>query len=303
MAIRLDPELQGLVERVTESVRQRLAAGVAAPEGARSAPGGACPPTPCGSCTSFGGCCSCATTLQSLGADRVGGKPGMGELPSGLAGYIDHTLLKPEATRTEVLELCKEAREHGFASVCLNPTWVRTAKTALRGSPVMTVAVIGFPLGAGTPGAKACEAREAVAAGAQELDMVLNIGALRSGDFALVEEDIRAVAQAAAPVPVKVILETSKLTDDEKVIGCALAKIAGAAFVKTSTGFGGGGATVSDISLMRRVVGAEMGVKASGGVKTTEDAEAMIAAGATRIGASASIAIVTGKRPARGSGY
>jgi len=301
MAIRLDPELESIVERVTERVRRRLADRAAPAQDGHA--GEVCPPAPCGSCTSFGGCCTCATTLRTFGADRVGGKPGMGRLPTGLASYIDHTLLKPEATRQEVDELCAEAREHAFASVCVNPTWVRAAKAKLRGSKVMTVAVIGFPLGAGTPGAKACEAKDAVRAGAEELDMVLNIGALRSGDYALAEEDIRSVVQAAAPVPVKVILETSKLSDEEKVIACALAKIAGAAFVKTSTGFGGGGATVDDVSLMRRVVGADLGVKASGGVKTKEDADAMIAAGATRIGASASIAIVTGRRPTKGSGY
>jgi deoxyribose-phosphate aldolase len=166
----------------------------------------------------------------------------------------------------------------------------------------MTVVVIGFPLGSGTASAKAFEARDAVRAGAEELDMVLNIGALRSGDYATVEDDIRRVVEAGRPVPVKVILETSKLTDEEKVIGSALSKLAGAAFVKTSTGFGGGGATVDDIALMRRVVGSELGVKASGGVRTKEDVEAMIGAGATRIGASASVAIVTGKKTSKG-GY
>jgi len=295
MAIAKDPELEAIVERVTAEVRRRLAGGEAGT-------GGDCQTVPCATCTGSG-CCSSTSAATPGGAPWPGATPRPGGLPSELAGYIDHTLLKPEATREEVHTLCDEAKEHGFAAVCVNPTWVRAAKARLRGTAVRTVAVIGFPLGAGTPAAKACEAQDAARAGAEELDMVLNIGALRSGDFALVEQDIRAVVQAAAPVPVMVILETSKLDDEEKVIGCALSKVAGAAFVKTSTGFGGGGATGEDIELMRRVVGDELGVKASGGVKTRDDACAMIAAGATRIGASASVAIVTGKRPSKRSGY
>jgi len=282
MAIAKDPELEAIVERVTAEVRRRLAGGA-------SAAGGL--PAPCAGCNGTTGCCQGASSGSGAAATGV-----CGGVSGGLASYIDHTLLKPEATRDDLYALCDEAKAHRFGAVCVNPTWVRAAKGRLRGTEVKTVAVIGFPLGAGTPAAKACEAQDAARAGADELDMVLNIGALRSGDLALVEQDIRAVVQAAAPVPVKVILETSKLTDEEKVIGCALSKVAGAAFVKTSTGFGGGGATVDDIGLMRRVVGDELGVKASGGVKTQEDACAMITAGATRIGASASVAIVTGKR-------
>ncbi|MFO0599566.1 MAG: deoxyribose-phosphate aldolase [Myxococcaceae bacterium] len=211
-----------------------------------------------------------------------------------IAPFIDHTLLKAEATREEVLKLCEEARKYGFATVCVNSINVGTAARALAGSNVLAIAVVGFPLGAGIPSAKAFETREAVRCGAKEIDTVINIGALKSKDYALVQADIEAVVQAAKPWPVKVILETSQLTQEEKIIGCALSKAAGAAFVKTSTGFSTGGATAEDVALMRRIVGDDVGVKASGGVRSTEDAMKMIAAGANRIGASASIAIVTG---------
>ncbi len=281
-----------IVERVAAEVRRQL--GIAE--------SGPCSSDTCSDCPNFTGCRGAAEVIQDRGADRVGCRPGVGALPASLAGAIDHTLLKPEATREDVIALCKEAKKHGFASVCVNPTWIRLARSILDGTGVMTVAVIGFPLGSGTASAKAFEARDAARAGAQELDMVLNIGALRSGDYRTVEDDIRRVVEASRPIPVKVILETSKLTDEEKVIGSALSKLAGAAFVKTSTGFGGGGATVDDITLMRRVVGAELGVKASGGVRTEADAQNMMAAGATRLGASASVAIVTGKKASKG-GY
>jgi deoxyribose-phosphate aldolase len=175
----------------------------------------------------------------------------------------------------------------------VNSTYVGIAAELLKGSKTKAIAVVGFPLGAAATATKAFEAREAVRAGAQEIDMVINIGALKSKDYSLVLEDIKKVVEASSPYPLKVILETSSLNEDEKIIGCALSKAAGAAFVKTSTGFGSGGATAEDIELMRRVVGPEMGVKASGGIRTYEDASKMIAAGATRIGASASIAIVT----------
>jgi len=211
-----------------------------------------------------------------------------------LAPYIDHTLLKPDATRDEVIKLCDEARKYGFATVCLNTSNVALAKRLLEGSPVKPIAVVGFPLGAGTTSAKAFETREAIRAGAAEIDMVINIGQLKARNYAYVECDIREVVQAAKPRPVKAILETGGLTRDEKVIGCALAKAAGAAFVKTSTGFGPGGATAEDIALMRQIVGDDVGVKASGGVRTTADAQKMVEAGANRIGASASVAIVTG---------
>lgn len=211
-----------------------------------------------------------------------------------LARMIDHTLLKPEATREEVEALCEEARKHHFATVCLNSSWIPLAARLLQGSDVLPIAVVGFPLGAALPEAKAYEAQEAIRHGAREIDTVLPIGALKSGDYRTVVDDLRAVVEAARPLKVKVILETSKLTDEEKVAACVLAKVAGAAFVKTSTGFGGGGATVEDVALMRRVVGRDMEVKASGGVRTLDDARKLIAAGADRIGASASVAIVTG---------
>lgn len=239
--------------------------------------------------------------IRDAGAARVGSSPGIGAVREDLAGLIDHTLLRPDATKDDLKKLCEEAKKYSFASVCVNSANIRIAKDMLRGTPVMAVAVVGFPLGAMTTSAKAFETREACRMGADEIDMVLNIGALKSRDYALVEEDIRAVVQAARPRPVKVILETGALTNEEKIIGCALARAAGAAFVKTSTGFGPGGASVEDIALMRRIVGADLGVKASGGVRTTEDADKMVAAGATRIGASASVAIVSGKAPKSGA--
>ncbi|MFT3714165.1 MAG: deoxyribose-phosphate aldolase [Archangium sp.] len=213
-----------------------------------------------------------------------------------MAQFIDHTLLKPDATREEVLKLCEEAKKYGFATVCVNSINVGTAARALQGSNVLAIAVVGFPLGAGIPSAKAFETREAVRCGAKEIDTVINIGAMKSKDYALVQKDIEVVVQAAKPWPVKVILETSQLTNEEKIIGCALSKAAGAAFVKTSTGFASGGATAEDVALMRKIVGDDVGVKASGGVRSTEDAMKMIQAGANRIGASASIAIVTGAK-------
>lgn len=211
-----------------------------------------------------------------------------------LAGMIDHTLLKPEAQEADIRTLCEEARKHGFFSVCVNPSNVKLSAELLAGSSVKVCTVVGFPLGATTPAVKAFETREAIAHGAQEIDMVINVGALKSGKLDAVEADIRAVVDAAAPVPVKVILETALLTDDEKVAACKAAKAAGAAFVKTSTGFSKGGATVEDVRLMRETVGPEMGVKASGGVRDRATAIAMIEAGANRLGASASVAIVTG---------
>ena len=232
--------------------------------------------------------------LKAAGAERIGASPGIGAVRSDLASIIDHTLLKPDAQKDALATLCEEARTHRFASVCVNSANVRFCKERLRGSGVMTVAVVGFPLGAASTGSKAYETRQAIRDGADEIDMVINIGALKSRDFKTVEEDIRAVVEAARPAPVKVILETGSLDHDEKVISCALSKAAGAAFVKTSTGFGPGGATIEDVQLMRRIVGDDMGVKASGGVRDASDADAMVKAGATRIGASASVAIVTG---------
>lgn len=213
-----------------------------------------------------------------------------------LAKYIDHTLLKPEATREDVLRVAEEARTHGFATVCVNSCHVATVARVLEDSDTLPIAVVGFPLGAALSSAKAFEAREAIRAGAREIDMVLNVGALKSRDYALVHQDIAMVVEASRPYPVKVILETSLLNQEEKLMACVLAKAAGAAFVKTSTGFGSGGATVEDVALMRRVVGEDMGVKASGGVRSAEDARKMLEAGANRLGASASVAIVSGQK-------
>lgn len=211
-----------------------------------------------------------------------------------LARIIDHTLLKPDATRDDLRKLCSEAATHSFFSVCVNSVNVPFVREQLRGSVVAVCAVVGFPLGAMSPAAKAFETTEAIRNGADEIDMVINVGALKSRDYALVLDDIARVVGAAQGKVVKVILETGGLTRDEKVIGCALSKAAGAHFVKTSTGFGPGGATAEDIALMRAVVGSELGVKASGGVRTAADADRMVAAGATRVGASSSVAIVTG---------
>lgn len=211
-----------------------------------------------------------------------------------IAGRIDHTLLKPDATLTAIETLCEEAVAHKFASVCVNTRWVPTAAERLAGTPVMVCTVVGFPLGAMTRLAKAEEARITVAEGADEVDMVLDIGGLLSGDLAAVYDDILGVVAAARPAPVKVILETSLLNDDQKAIACLIAARTGAAYVKTSTGFGGGGANAHDIGLMRAMVGDALGVKASGAVRSREDARAMLKAGADRIGASSSVAIVTG---------
>lgn len=210
-----------------------------------------------------------------------------------LAGMIDHTLLKPDATEAQITKLCEEAREHGFASVCVNPGWVPLAADLLDGSAVRVCTVIGFPLGATTSTAKAFEAMDALRNGATEVDMVINVGLLKSGKDDEVREDIAVVAEEVREKALlKVILETGLLTDAEKVKACQLAKEAGADFVKTSTGFGHGGATVADVALMRKTVGPEMGVKASGGIRDYETAMAMIQAGANRIGASAGISIV-----------
>jgi len=224
---------------------------------------------------------------------------------------IDHTLLKPEATREQIEKLCREAREHGFATVCINPVWVRLCADLLRGCETLVCSVVGFPLGATLPEVKEAETRQVIADGASEVDMVMNIGALKSGDFRLVARDIGGVARVcrSAGVVSKVIIEAALLADDdEKVRACVLVKAAGADFVKTSTGFGPGGATVADVELMRRVVGPELGVKAAGGVRDLDTAQKMISAGADRIGASVGVKIVSESRgesaaAAGGSGY
>ncbi|OFZ22136.1 MAG: deoxyribose-phosphate aldolase [Bdellovibrionales bacterium RIFOXYA1_FULL_36_14] len=214
--------------------------------------------------------------------------------PTDLAKMIDHTLLKPEATQTDLEQLCKEAIEYGFYSCCVNSSNIPFIKKLLENSSVLPIAVVGFPLGAASSVAKAHEAKEAVINGAQEIDMVINLGALKSKDYKIVLDDILAVVLAANNRPVKVIIETCQLTEEEKIIACTLSKAAGAAFVKTSTGFSKSGATSSDIALMRKIVGSQMGVKASGGIKSRSDAMNMINAGANRIGTSSGIAIVKG---------
>ena len=232
-----------------------------------------------------------ARITTGVGVDAAGG------VESDLAGMIDHTLLKPDATATEVEKLCSEAKKYNFASVCINPSYVALCAKLLKGTEVKVCTVIGFPLGATSTASKAFETEQAIRDGAQEVDMVMNVGMLKSGEYEYVENDIFAVVSTAKRYRMltKVILETGFLSDEEKIKACVLAKRAGADFVKTSTGFGKGGATVGDIALMRRVVGSAMGVKASGGVRSREDALAMVASGADRIGASASVKIVSGE--------
>lgn len=277
----MNAELEKLVEQITDQIMTRLAS-----ERGHDLNGDGCAP-----CSPHHLACA----LQA-GAARIGLEWGQAAAAATaeVAKYIDHTLLKPEATRTEIEKLCHEARDFGFASVCINPTWVKESAFVLYGSAVRVCTVVGFPLGATLADVKAYETRRAIFDGASEIDMVINIGALKSGDDDTVRRDIRHVVEAAhdACAIVKVILETALLTDEEKVRACMLAKEAGADFVKTSTGFSKGGATVADIELMRRTVGDELGVKAAGGVKDLTGAREMIAAGATRIGASAGVRIV-----------
>jgi deoxyribose-phosphate aldolase len=232
--------------------------------------------------------------LIGAGACRLGTD---GQVPadaSSLARTIDHTLLKPTATRADIVKVCEEARQYGFASVCVNSTWIGLVARMLEGCRAMPICVVGFPLGAMATPSKALETRQAIADGAQEIDMVINIGWLKGGEHDAVFDDIRAVVKASQGRPVKVILECTMLNRDEKIAGCAISKAAGAAFVKTSTGFGGGGATIDDVRLMRAVVGPDLGVKASGGVRNEADLKGMLEAGANRIGASAGVAIVSG---------
>jgi deoxyribose-phosphate aldolase len=240
------------------------------------------------------------TNIVRSGADRISAGVGLEQstFDPGLARMIDHTLLKPDATHKEIEKLCTEAKQYGFASVCINPSNVKLCAKFLRDTDVKVCTVIGFPLGAATTATKAFETELAIKDGAHEVDMVINVGMLKSGEYEYVEEDILAVVREACHrgVLTKVIIETGLLTDEEKVKACMLAKHAGADFVKTSTGFVKGGATVGDIALMRKVVGPELGVKASGGVRSQEDALALIASGADRIGASASVKIVTGEK-------
>jgi deoxyribose-phosphate aldolase len=241
-------------------------------------------------------CFDRAGNVISAGAERLSSTIGIIPQDIDLAKMIDHTLLKPDATQEQIAQLCFEARKHGFATVCINPTWVPLCAKLLEGSSVKVCTVIGFPLGATSPEVKAFEAQDALNHGASEIDMVINVGALKARDLDLVAKDIRGVVKAAheKAAIVKVIIEAILLTDEEKTIACLLSKEAGAEYVKTSTGFASGGATVHDVELIRRVVGPEMGVKAAGGVRTYEDAENLIKAGATRIGASAGVKIIKG---------
>jgi len=282
---------EALIEAVTREVLAALAGR------------GACD---CSDPSCRGACAAhCSDTVRgvvSTGAGRISYSGDGADVPRDLARFIDHTLLKPDATAADVDRLCEEARELGFAAVCVNPTWVRRCAQNLRGSGVSVASVVGFPFGAGTTEVKALEARRAIRDGAREIDMVINVGALRSGDHDLVHRDIEKVADACreAGALCKVIIETALLTDEEKVVASHLAKLAKADFVKTSTGFAGGGATVHDVLLMRETVGPGLGVKASGGIRSAEDVRELIAAGATRIGASASVQIVTGGEAASG---
>ena len=280
----MDPDYQLLIDQITEEVFRRTQPG--------------CAP----------GVCSCHTVsvdhcpdrmrfIIECGAQRIGTIGTEAVIQSELAGFIDHTLLKPDATETQITRLCQEAAQFGFASVCVNPTWVSKSYSILKSTSVAVCSVVGFPLGATTADVKAFEARRAIFDGAREIDMVINIGALKSGKDALVKEDIESVVGAchANGAIAKVIIEAALLTNDEKVKACILAKESRADFVKTSTGFAAGGATVEDVALMRRVVGSAMGVKAAGGIKDREITRKMIEAGATRIGASAGVKIVKGE--------
>ena len=281
----LNPQdLQRLVEIITEEV-------VAAQRGALVA-------GPC-ACHAVRADC-CPDRLRSVldaGATRLGLHATAGAL-AGVSGVIDHTLLKPDATRVEIEQLCREAAKFHFATVCVNPSWVALAAARLRGAGVGVCSVVGFPLGATTAEVKNFETRRAIYDGATEIDMVINVGALKSGDLRTVERDIEAVTEPCRQCGVvsKVIIEAALLTDEEKITACTLSKAAGADFVKTSTGFGPGGATAADVALMRRVVGDQMGVKAAGGVRDLEGLKAMVAAGASRVGASAGVKIVQESR-------
>lgn len=281
--------VERLVETITKQVLLRLAeeqraARSGQPMCGADCSGGLCPQM----------CIDRVGIVLAAGADRL--SAGLGVIPPsrGIAAKIDHTLLKPEATPDQIAQLCYEARKHGFASVCVNPTHVRLCAQLLRGSPVKVCTVIGFPLGATPPEVKAFETQQAIDDGANEIDMVINIGAVKAKDYEAAARDVCAVVRAAHAkgAIVKVIIEAALLTDEEKIAACLISKEAGADFVKTSTGFGPGGATAADVALMRKVVGPGIGVKAAGGIRNLADAQKMIEAGATRIGASAGVKIV-----------
>lgn len=284
-----EADVERIVRRICE-ISGTMAVPAAAPGAAT------CPNPQCSFCQTRGQSNPDGLrTLVGAGAERVAHGLGGGTLPADLAKFIDHTLLKPGATAKEIIDLCGEARQYGFASVCVNPSFARLAADQLKGSPVKVCCVVGFPLGAHVPEIKALEARRAIREGAREIDMVMDIGALKGGDDKLVQKDIRGVTEVCMDggAICKVIIETALLTDEEKVRACQAAKRARADFVKTSTGFGPGGATAHDVALMAEAVrGTRMGVKASGGIRNYEDAEKMIRAGATRLGASAGVRIM-----------
>ena len=288
-------ELDRLVAQIGEEILARVVPAPP-PQAVKKAEGLNLPDQVCPGCVQR--CAqTCARNTREIiaaGADRVSASERLTKIDPGIASLIDHTILKPEATRADLVKVCREARQYHFASVCVNPYWVPLVRAELAGSPVKICTVVGFPLGATSTESKVAEAGIALRDGAQEIDMVINIGALRSGDNEAVKSDIRQVVKVTheAKAIVKVILETALLDDNQKAIACTLAKLAGADFVKTSTGFGPSGATAHDVALMRSVVGPEMGIKAAGGIRTLADLQAMTAAGATRIGASASVKIV-----------
>lgn len=285
----MDPvDLNRLVAQIGDELLARLAGVSPSPA---SSPGPACAGCAEGNPEA---CAQKRREIVAVGADRLSTCDRCGAVEERIASLIDHTLLRPEATRQQIVKLCEEARRFGFATVCVNPAWVPLCASLLQGTPVKVCTVVGFPLGATLTDAKRAETEQAVKLGAQEIDMVIQIGALRSGDLDQVYLDIRAVVEAAhrGGAVVKVILEAALLNDEEKMAACTLARLAGAEFVKTSTGFGPSGASVHDVELMRRVVGGEMGIKAAGGIRSFEDFEKMAAAGATRIGASASVKIL-----------
>ena len=289
-------ELDRLVAQIAEEILARVPDGATKSGPTKKGEGLNLPNEVCPGCVQRCAQTCAANTRQilSVGAARVSASERLTKIDPAIAAVIDHTILKPEATRAEVLKVCQEARQYGFASVCVNPYWVPLVRQELAGSSVKVCTVVGFPLGATSTEAKVAETAAAVRDGAQEIDMVINVGALRSGDRLAVEQDIREVVEVShrAGAIVKVILETALLDDRQKVVASTLAKLASADFVKTSTGFSKTGATAHDVALMRSVVGPSIGVKAAGGIRTLADLEAMTAAGATRIGASASVKIV-----------
>ena len=292
-------ELDLLVAQIGEELLARVGSPSATPQAASAAKKGEglnLPDEVCPGCTQR--CAqTCARNTKQIiaaGADRVSASERLTKIDPAIAAVIDHTILKPEATRADVVKICREARQYNFASVCVNPYWVPLVRAELSGSNVKVCTVVGFPLGATSTEAKVAETAAALRAGAEEIDMVINVGALRSGDHEAVKLDIQQVVKVSheARAIVKVILETALLDDNEKAVACTLCKLAGADFVKTSTGFSKTGATAHDVALMRSVVGPDMGIKAAGGIRTLDDLRQMTAAGATRIGASASVKIV-----------